>query len=67
MEKRYLCPCCGERTLDKKGHYQICCVCKWQDDPVQSSDPDYSEGANSMSLNEAKEIFKASGKDKNNM
>jgi hypothetical protein len=41
--------------------HDICGICKWEDDPVQNNDPDYSGGANHISLNEAKQAF-AEGK-----
>ncbi|MCT4713480.1 hypothetical protein MUA01_00480 [Enterobacteriaceae bacterium H18W14] len=53
----YPCPCCGNRTIDELGCYEICPVCGWEDDPVQSADPDFSGGANSPSLNEARQKF----------
>ncbi len=31
-EKRYTCPCCGYKTLDEIGGYDICPYCKWEDD-----------------------------------
>jgi hypothetical protein len=48
------CPCCGQRVLEELGNYEICDVCGWEDDPVQSSDPDFEGGANEQSLNQAK-------------
>lgn len=36
------------------GEYEICDVCGWEDDPVQSADPDYVGGANKLSLKEAR-------------
>ena len=39
------------------GTYEICPVCFWEDDGVQSKDPDFRGGANKGSLNEAREIF----------
>ncbi|RYH33154.1 MAG: hypothetical protein EON54_20535 [Alcaligenaceae bacterium] len=48
------CPCCGQLTLDEVGGFEICDVCGWEDDPVQSSAPDYAGGANKESLNEAR-------------
>lgn len=53
----YPCPCCGNKTIDELGCYEICPVCGWEDDPVQSADPDFSGGANSSNLNEAKRAF----------
>jgi len=26
------CPCCGYRTLEERGGYEICAVCWWEDD-----------------------------------
>ena len=31
---RYVCPCCGYRTLLNPGRYEICNVCRWEDDPA---------------------------------
>ncbi|MGV3654111.1 MAG: CPCC family cysteine-rich protein [Noviherbaspirillum sp.] len=50
-----LCPCCGEFTLSEKDFYEICPICQWEDDPIQSSDSTYVGGANTMSLNQARE------------
>lgn len=58
-EQRNPCPCCGRPTLDELGAYEICEVCGWEDDPVQSSDPAYAGGANKESLNEAKTRWRA--------
>ena len=30
--KKYKCLCCGYRTLDTRGEYDICPVCFWEDD-----------------------------------
>ena len=58
---RYTCRCCGYKTLDEPsgGTYEICELCGWEDDGVQSSDPDYVGGANGMSLREAQHAFLA--------
>lgn len=29
---KYICLCCGNRTLDSRGEYDICPVCFWEDD-----------------------------------
>ena len=52
------CPCCGTRTFAEPGGYEICEVCGWEDDPVQSANPDYAGGANVESLNQARKKFK---------
>jgi hypothetical protein len=54
----YLCPCCEYRTISKSGGYEICIICGWEDDPVQSDNPNFSGGANKISLNEAKKAYK---------
>ncbi|MFM7214009.1 MAG: CPCC family cysteine-rich protein [Verrucomicrobiota bacterium] len=53
------CPCCGSRVLTTLGEYEICDVCAWEDDPVQSADPDYAGGANKLNLNEARKEWVA--------
>lgn len=35
----------------------ICEVCGWQDDPVQLADPDETECANELSLNEYRKMY----------
>ena len=56
---KYACPCCLYYTFEEKpsGTYDICPVCYWEDDIVQLADPDFSGGANDVSLNLAKENF----------
>lgn len=53
------CRCCGYITLgnDEHGSYQICPICYWEEDPVQAADPDYSGGANKVSLRQAQKNF----------
>ena len=52
-----LCPCCGKYELGSIGEYDMCENCKWFDDPIQRSDPNYKGGRNKMSLNQAKKAF----------
>jgi rubrerythrin len=56
---RYVCPCCGHRTLEEepRGTYEICPVCYWEDDPVQKENPDYPGGANRVSLRTARQNY----------
>jgi hypothetical protein len=51
------CPCCGSRVLEELGVYEICDVCGWEDDPVQSADLSYAGGANSLSLSAARKLW----------
>jgi hypothetical protein len=30
--EKYTCPCCGHRTLNERGGYDICPECGWEDD-----------------------------------
>jgi len=46
------CPCCKGLTIVMPGGYEPCIVCQWEDDPIQSDDPDFAGGANKLSLNE---------------
>lgn len=54
------CPCCGIFDYEEEigGTYLICPVCGWEDDAIQLHSPDYTIGANGLSLNQAKEEFK---------
>lgn len=60
--KKYRCPCCGYFTLDDgPGHFDICPVCYWEDDAIQSDNPAREGGANRESLNQARENYKKFG------
>jgi len=57
---KYKCPCCGYKTLAENPDdptFEICAVCFWENDPLQSEKPEYSGGANKPSLIEAKKNF----------
>ena len=64
--ERYKCKCCGYFTMKDEpldpakhpGTFEICPVCFWEDDSLQFLNPDYSGGANAVSLREAKQNFK---------
>ena len=47
---KYLCPVCGKHVFEEAGAYEICPVCGWEDDPLQRREPDFSGGANKISL-----------------
>ncbi len=59
MIDKYICPCCGFKTLGEKppGTYAICPVCRWEDDPVQFDDPNFEGGSNTISLIQARENY----------
>ena len=63
MSKDPMCPCCNRYRFDEAGKYEICPICKWEDDPMQRAYPDYEGGANKMSLNKARaEYMEREGK-----
>jgi Zn finger protein HypA/HybF involved in hydrogenase expression len=55
---KILCPCCEQFEFSGEGSFELCPVCDWENDSVQSGEPDYAGGANIMSLNEAREAFR---------
>ncbi|RFS15142.1 hypothetical protein D0T08_17900 [Emticicia sp. C21] len=54
---KFTCPCCGYKTLTEPEAYDICPVCRWEDDPFQLKGPDSEGGANEMSLKQAQKNF----------
>jgi ribosomal protein L32 len=50
------CPVCGEYIFPDSLSHDICSVCGWEDDGSED-EPDVAQGANGVSLNEAKKIF----------
>ncbi|MDK8641279.1 CPCC family cysteine-rich protein [Niallia taxi] len=59
--KLFTCPCCGYKTLSELNSWEICVVCRWEDDPLQSDEPDFAGGANVESLREAQKNWKEIG------
>lgn len=55
----FACPCCGFLTFSKEppGTFDICPVCSWIDDIAQYHDQNSKEGANSVSLEEARRNY----------
>lgn len=49
------CPCCGRTSVRE---YDICAECGWENDPIQFDHPDFSGGANVMSLNQARDAYR---------
>jgi len=60
---KYFCPCCGYNTLTQKPplSYEICPICYWEIDPVQVRFPDNEQGANRVSLIQARKNFEEIG------
>lgn len=63
IQENFQCKCCGNTTLSELpyGTFEICKICYWEDDIVQSEDPNFEGGANEISLNKAKENYKNFG------
>lgn len=59
MMNRIKCPCCGYYTQlverEDEPLFEICEVCLWQYDAVAHDKPDTMLGANSVTLNQARE------------
>jgi Cysteine-rich CPCC len=59
------CPCCGYLTLPKRGAYDICPICFWEDDdPAEQfgvDAPERPEGPNHVHLWQARQNFQAFG------
>lgn len=58
MKTGRICPVCGQTVFKHPNSYETCSVCLWQDDLVQTEEPDFEGGANEMSLNQAREAWK---------
>jgi Cysteine-rich CPCC len=59
-KSEFLCPVCEQGTFSGPGTYEICDVCKWENDPVQLAKPDLAGGANKLSLKQARRAFLSS-------
>lgn len=59
---RFPCPCCGHLTLASgPGDYELCPVCRWEDDGGQLRFPMRPDGANGISLVEAQRSYAKRG------
>ena len=56
LRKIHPCPCCGYLTMAAPFHRtkDICPICGWEDDVIQTIDPDIKGGVNIVSLNQAR-------------
>lgn len=55
--KRKRCACCEQYTLPANSVYEICENCGWVDDPSQNQNMDLINGANPMSLRQARALW----------
>ena len=60
MKKNMLCPVCEKHIFVMENDFDICDVCGWENDGVQGADFNYRGGANSLSVNDCKIIYKIS-------
>ena len=56
-EEKVYCKCCGYDTISEYGEYEICAICYWEDDKYQTENPESINGANKISLNQARKNF----------
>ena len=52
------CPVCGKTLFECANDFDVCEVCGWENDGIQYDRPDYMGGANRMSLNQARHLWK---------
>ena len=57
MRVKHVCPVCGKYTFPECNSFDICEICNWEDDADQEENPDEEDGANHMSLNQAREAW----------
>jgi len=66
--RRYACDCCGYVTLLNPGRYEICAVCRWEDDRCDNTrrrgGPDAVSGPNHISLTQGRANFRRFGASK---
>lgn len=55
------CPCCGLRTILRRGEYHICRVCWWEDDGQDNGTADVESGPNRLSLTRARANYLKTG------
>jgi hypothetical protein len=59
---RFPCACCGHLVFDERvGSHEICPVCFWDDDLVQTRWPNFTGGANKLSLVECQRNYQTLG------
>lgn len=57
------CPVCGELAFSQYTNtFEMCYNCGWFDDEFQEDNPDEDRCANKLSLNQARELYKKTGK-----
>lgn len=57
-----ICPVCEKHHYEEPAAYEECPVCGWYDDLAQRADKDYDKGYNPVSVNQAKENYRTTGR-----
>lgn len=60
-EAKNYCCCCGYLTIVRRGDYEICPICFWEDDLTQLQFPQKAGGANKVSLVDAQKNYERIG------
>ncbi len=55
------CPCCDYFSLHRRGSYDVCPVCYWEDDGLGLGDMDVVSAPNHITLRQARESFRRCG------
>lgn len=51
------CPVCGKHDFEEENNFEICEVCGWENDGIQFDDPNGTDCANGISLNETRKAW----------
>jgi len=58
---QFQCPCCDFFTLEAWGEYDICPICRWEDDGSDLDRPDEVSSPNRITLREGRHNFRQYG------
>lgn len=53
----HMCPVCGKHRFTGYGSFDIYKFCGWEADDLMEDNPDYSGGANDLSLNDYRKEY----------
>jgi len=56
--KNSICPVCEEYYFESPEDWDICPMCGWENDGLQRKKEDFWGGANTLSVNESKKVYK---------
>jgi hypothetical protein len=61
VQGSYQCSCCDYFSLHRRGSYDICPVCYWEDDGLSLGEIDEVSGPNYITLRQARQNFMRCG------